>query len=490
MREQERHERHDAHQNAGERAVDVLLAPRDEPERQAVAHEREDDVRQPRPAERRKRVAQRAHHGHQYQRRLSTSRAATSVAGGTADTPSFTNMKFGAPERHQREQHGPVLERARRHRGAEILSKRPRGAAAGHQVARPQQRQYAGIESRDDRSFARFSVGIALCVRRGAARSSSKPCRRRRPAAARCRRSPWPDRPSSPSCARAATSSISATPRRISRATTRLSKSDDDCDNQRPLTDKGRAEAREIGAAFRELKIPVARVLASPRCRTMETAMLAFGRAEREDAARGGPASAGSGDRYASLRVVLSTPRHARRQRGDREPRQSILRRRRRAVPGGRRSGRDQAAGEGLRDRGAGAARRLARACRSDEGRVDVDVEHAAFVPCDARPSSHRPSAVRREYLPYRLHVLQLVEAGVHLVEPDVAVDQPVDRQAAFLVEADEARNVAHRHARSLVAAAYRLLLPDEIALVDAERRRSPAAVRMTTTVPPYCTIA
>src|SRR5262245_60622721 len=59
----------------------------------------------------------------------------------------------------------------------------------------------------------------------------------------------------------------------------RLSKADDDCDHQRPLTDKGRAEAREIGAAFRDLKIPVERVLASPRCRTMETAMIAFGKA-------------------------------------------------------------------------------------------------------------------------------------------------------------------------------------------------------------------
>ncbi len=88
----------------------------------------------------------------------------------------------------------------------------------------------------------------------------------------------------------------------------RLSKSDDDCDNQRPLTDKGRAEAREIGAAFRELKIPVARVLASPRCRTMETANLAFGRAEKENAARGGPASPAGADRYASLRAILSTP--------------------------------------------------------------------------------------------------------------------------------------------------------------------------------------
>lgn len=85
------------------------------------------------------------------------------------------------------------------------------------------------------------------------------------------------------------------------------SRRDDDCDNQRPLTDKGRAEAREIGVAFRELKIPVERVLASPRCRTMETAMLAFGRAEKEDSARGGPART-STDRYAGLRRLFSTP--------------------------------------------------------------------------------------------------------------------------------------------------------------------------------------
>jgi hypothetical protein len=86
------------------------------------------------------------------------------------------------------------------------------------------------------------------------------------------------------------------------------SKSDDDCDNQRPLTDKGRAEAREIGAALRELKIPVERVLASPRCRTVETAMLAFGRAENSAEARAGPASPGSDDRYAPLRALFTTP--------------------------------------------------------------------------------------------------------------------------------------------------------------------------------------
>jgi len=86
------------------------------------------------------------------------------------------------------------------------------------------------------------------------------------------------------------------------------SKSDDDCDNQRPLTDKGREEARQIGAAFRELKIPVERVLASPRCRTMETAVLAFGRAEKANDVRGGPATPDNPDRYAGLRRLLSTP--------------------------------------------------------------------------------------------------------------------------------------------------------------------------------------
>ena len=86
------------------------------------------------------------------------------------------------------------------------------------------------------------------------------------------------------------------------------SRSDEDCDNQRPLTDKGREEARQIGAAFRELKIPIEKVLASPRCRTMETAMLAFGRAEKVNEVRGGPATPDNPDRYSGLRRLLSTP--------------------------------------------------------------------------------------------------------------------------------------------------------------------------------------
>ena len=55
-------------------------------------------------------------------------------------------------------------------------------------------------------------------------------------------------------------------------------KSYEDCADQRNLIDRGRADAREAGAAIRQLGIPVERVLASPFCRTVETAQLLFGR--------------------------------------------------------------------------------------------------------------------------------------------------------------------------------------------------------------------
>jgi virginiamycin B lyase len=51
-----------------------------------------------------------------------------------------------------------------------------------------------------------------------------------------------------------------------------------DCSRQRNLSPKGRRQARAIGNAFRRLRIPVGRVLASPLCRTRATARLAFGR--------------------------------------------------------------------------------------------------------------------------------------------------------------------------------------------------------------------
>ena len=50
-----------------------------------------------------------------------------------------------------------------------------------------------------------------------------------------------------------------------------------DCSRQRNLSPAGRRQAREIGDAFRRLRIPVGRVLASPPCRTRDTARLAFG---------------------------------------------------------------------------------------------------------------------------------------------------------------------------------------------------------------------
>lgn len=82
----------------------------------------------------------------------------------------------------------------------------------------------------------------------------------------------------------------------------------EDCATQRNLIDKGRADARAIGAAVRRLAIPADEVLASPFCRTMETAQLIFGRATASPAVRGGPAQTESTDRYAALRELLSAP--------------------------------------------------------------------------------------------------------------------------------------------------------------------------------------
>lgn len=82
-----------------------------------------------------------------------------------------------------------------------------------------------------------------------------------------------------------------------------------DCTRQRNLTDKGREHSRNIGSAIRALAIPIGPVLASPLCRTVETAELAFGAAERSMAVRdGGPTPPGSPGRYAALRALLSTP--------------------------------------------------------------------------------------------------------------------------------------------------------------------------------------
>ena len=83
-------------------------------------------------------------------------------------------------------------------------------------------------------------------------------------------------------------------------------KSFDDCPTQRNLVDRGRDDARAVGTAIKALGIPIGRVRASPYCRTVETAELMFGRAEKTAEVRGGPVRADDPARYAALRKLLS----------------------------------------------------------------------------------------------------------------------------------------------------------------------------------------
>lgn len=65
---------------------------------------------------------------------------------------------------------------------------------------------------------------------------------------------------------------------------TDLSTSDSDrtslanCATQRILSPEGRRQMTDIGKQFQRLRIPVGTVLASPYCRTVDTAKLAFGK--------------------------------------------------------------------------------------------------------------------------------------------------------------------------------------------------------------------
>ena len=54
----------------------------------------------------------------------------------------------------------------------------------------------------------------------------------------------------------------------------------DDCNTQRNLSEAGRAQARRLGHWFQANRIRPTSVRASPWCRAVETAMLAFGRAQ------------------------------------------------------------------------------------------------------------------------------------------------------------------------------------------------------------------
>ncbi|MCY7315039.1 MAG: histidine phosphatase family protein [Rubrivivax sp.] len=80
-----------------------------------------------------------------------------------------------------------------------------------------------------------------------------------------------------------------------------------ECSTQRNLSEEGRAQARRIGAWFDAAQLQPAAVRSSPWCRCMDTATLAFGRAEPW-AALGSPhgsPEATSAEHLQALRAAL-----------------------------------------------------------------------------------------------------------------------------------------------------------------------------------------
>ena len=82
----------------------------------------------------------------------------------------------------------------------------------------------------------------------------------------------------------------------------------DDCRTQRNLSDEGREQARRIGAWFRAQGLVPARVRSSPWCRCVDTATLAFGRADVWPALASprGSEEAEKPRRMAALRAALA----------------------------------------------------------------------------------------------------------------------------------------------------------------------------------------
>ena len=79
----------------------------------------------------------------------------------------------------------------------------------------------------------------------------------------------------------------------------------DDCTTQRNLDDRGRAQARALGAAFRQHGVRVDKVLSSPWCRCLETAeLLALGPVDKTWAVA---ASDRSPERLAVLKQMVSS---------------------------------------------------------------------------------------------------------------------------------------------------------------------------------------
>ncbi len=64
-----------------------------------------------------------------------------------------------------------------------------------------------------------------------------------------------------------------------------------DCANQRLLSSLGRSQAQQIGQRITALKLPVGEALASPMCRTMDTARLMLGRITPQNDIREGASS-------------------------------------------------------------------------------------------------------------------------------------------------------------------------------------------------------
>ena len=77
----------------------------------------------------------------------------------------------------------------------------------------------------------------------------------------------------------------------------------DDCAHQRLLSAQGRADATLLGQQIRALRLPVDEVLASPMCRTLEHAKLAFRRATATPELR----ESDGGD-YPGLKRLLAKP--------------------------------------------------------------------------------------------------------------------------------------------------------------------------------------
>lgn len=57
----------------------------------------------------------------------------------------------------------------------------------------------------------------------------------------------------------------------------------EDCATQRNLSEQGRREAEQMGAAFKKLGIRVSKVISSPYCRCVETGKLAFGQVTKSE---------------------------------------------------------------------------------------------------------------------------------------------------------------------------------------------------------------